>query len=149
METIELKITSPAFDNEGDIPEKYTCDGDKINPPLHIEGLPHETQTLVLIVEDPDAPGKIFDHWIIWGIDAVSTIPENSNPGISGKNGAGKTGYYPPCPPSGTHRYFFYVFALDNVIDLPTNSTKQELNEAMNGHIIAQGTLMGKYKSKN
>ncbi len=148
METKELKITSPAFENEGDIPEKYSCDGEGINPPLHIEGLPHETQTLALIVEDPDAPGKIFDHWIVWSIDAKPTIEENTTPGIVGKNGAGKTGYHPPCPPSGTHRYFFYVFALDTDLDLPTGSTKQELNEAMNGHIIAQGTLMGKYAHK-
>lgn len=146
METKTLAITSTAFINEGPIPSKYTCQGDNINPPLQIAGLPENTVTLALIAEDPDTAKGIFDHWIVWAIDPVDTIEEDSNPGISGSNSAGKTGYHGPCPPSGTHRYFFYIFALDTDVDLPVGADKTRLQEAMEGHIIAQGSIMGTYK---
>ena len=124
MEAIELIVTSPAFKQEGDIPIKYTCDGEGINPPLQIENLPNETVTLAIIVEDPDAPNGIFDHWLVWSIDPVPTIAENRIIGINGKNSAGKNGYSGPCPPNGVHRYMFFVFALDSDIDLPTGGSR-------------------------
>lgn len=141
----ELKITSLVFKNEGEIPVKYSCDGEGINPALHIENIPEDAKSLALIVEDPDAPKGVFDHWIVWNIEPVQTIKENSNPGTSGDNSAGKSGFHPPCPPSGTHRYFFHVFALDGFLDLLAGSDKKALQAAMDGHIIAKGTIMGKY----
>ena len=146
IETGQLAISSSAFKNEGKIPSKYTCDGDEINPPLKIEGLPDGTQTMAIIVEDPDAPKGTFDHWLVWNINPTSTIKEDSIPGISGRNGAGKTGYHGPCPPSGSHRYYFNVFALDTELDLPVGADKKTLQQAMEPHIIAKGTLMGRYE---
>ena len=141
----DLKITSTAFTHESNIPAKYTCDGEEISPPLAIEFIPDETQTLALIVEDPDAPKGVYDHWVVWNIDTASTIGENTNPGISGKNSAGKTGYHGPCPPSGSHRYYFNLFALDAWLDLPAGAGKKELEEAMQSHVIAKGSIMGRY----
>ncbi len=142
----DLIITSPAFDNEGSIPAKYTCQGEEINPPLQIAETPKEAVSLVLIVEDPDAPNGTFDHWLVWNIKPTSTIDENSIPGISGSNGAGKTGYHGPCPPSGSHRYYFNVFALDKNLDLPVHADKKKLQEAMQPHIVAKGSIMGRYQ---
>ena len=146
MEVQEMKISSKAFSNEGTIPAKYTCDGDEVSPPLHIEGIPQGTISMALIAEDPDAPKGTFDHWLVWNIDPVADIEEGGRPCISGKNGAGKTGYHGACPPNGSHRYFFYLFALDTDIDLPAGASKQELQDAMEGHIIGQGSLMGTYQ---
>ena len=147
-EVSELKITSPAFENEGDLPSKYTCDGEGINPPLHVENIPQGAKTLALIAEDPDAPGGLYEHWIVWNIDPVVNIDEASNPGTSGDNSGGKTGYHPPCPPSGTHRYYFHVFALDKSLDMLAGSKKQDLEKEMKGHVIATGWLMGRYERK-
>lgn len=144
----ELIISSPAFSNQGDIPAKYTCEGEEINPPLQIDNIPEEAITLALIVEDPDAPRGTFDHWIVWNIEPKLTIGENTNPGISGKNSGGKTGYYGPCPPSGSHRYYFNLFALDKKLDLPAGTDKKALQQAMQGHIIAKGSVMGRYQKK-
>lgn len=145
-EPAQLEVSSPAFRHEGMIPAKYTCDGEEINPPLRIDGIPDGTQTLVLIVEDPDAPKGIFDHWLAWNIPPTGYIDEKTVPGISGVNSGGKTGYHPPCPPSGQHRYYFYVFALDDSLDLKAGQGKEILQEAMAPHILAKGTLMGRYK---
>lgn len=141
-----LKVTSPAFKNEGNIPSKYTCEGEGVNPPLHIDHIPKGTKTLVIIVEDPDAPKGTFDHWLAWNIPPENPVEENRTQGISGINGSGKTGYYPPCPPSGSHRYYFYLFALDSSLDLKPGSDKRELKRAMQSHILAQGCLMGSYQ---
>lgn len=148
LQTNELKISSPAFQNEGEIPSKYTCDGDGINPQLHIENIPEGTNTLALIVEDPDAPNGVFDHWLVWNIRPVSKINEHSLPGTSGDNSAGKSGYHPPCPPSGSHRYIFKVYALDTTLDLLAGSKKHDLQVAMEGHVIAEGSLTGRYQRK-
>ena len=145
-EESDLKITSSAFDNEGDIPAKYTCDGEGINPPLHIETIPEYAKTLALIVEDPDAPNGPFYHWVVWNIDPVTDIKEGSNPGTSGDNSAGKSGYHPACPPSSSHRYYFHVFALNASLNLLAGSKKQDLQTAMEGHIMGKGTLMGRYE---
>ncbi len=143
-----INLTSPAFVHEGNIPSKYTCDGENINPPLQIGELPAGTKTLALIVDDPDAPGGVYDHWVVWNIKPGSEIKEHSMPGISGMNSSGKTGYMGPCPPDREHRYFFYLFALDTDVDLPEVSTKGDLATAMIGHILGEGALMGKYNRK-
>jgi Raf kinase inhibitor-like YbhB/YbcL family protein len=143
-----LNISSSAFEDEGIIPSKYTCDGEEINPPLYVENIPEGTQALAIIVEDPDAPNGTFDHWLVWNIPPESIIEENRIPGVSGKNSAGKTGYHGPCPPSGYHRYYFYVFALDKSLDLEGGVDKKTLQAAMQPHILATGSLMGRYKKK-
>lgn len=146
--TNELMVYSLAFSHKGHIPNKYTCEGQDINPPIEVSEIPESTKTLAMIVEDPDAPGGVFDHWLIWNISPNEAIAENSNPGISGTNSFGKTGYGGPCPPSGAHRYFFRVYALDAKLDLLTGSDKQALLKAMEGHILAKGELMGLYQKK-
>lgn len=141
-------MQSAAFSHKGHIPPLYTCEGKDINPPLEIREIPEGTVTLALIVEDPDAPGGVFDHWIVWNIPPAEVIAENSNPGISGTTSFGRTGYGGPCPPSGEHRYFFKVYALDTELDLPAGSGKQKLISGMKGHILAEGVIMGVYQKK-
>lgn len=142
----ELKIQSPAFEANKPIPKKYSCDGNDINPPLTIEGTPKEAKTLALIVDDPDAPSGTFDHWIVWNIPAsTSKIEENTIPGKEGLNSARHPSYMGPCPPGGTHRYFFKVYALDGELNLGINSKKKDVEKAMQGHIIAKGELVGLY----
>lgn len=145
-EVSSLIISSTAFDHEGIIPSKYTCDGEDINPPLEVNNIPEDTKTLAIIVEDPDAPKGTFDHWIVWNIPPERLIEENRTPGMSGTNGSGKTGYYGPCPPSGYHRYYFHVFALDDSLDVEAGIDKKTLQTAMEPYILAKGSLMGRYK---
>ncbi|MCJ7793709.1 YbhB/YbcL family Raf kinase inhibitor-like protein [Candidatus Bathyarchaeota archaeon] len=143
----ELSIKSPAFEHGKLIPKKYSCDGQDINPPLTIEGIPKEAKTLVLAVDDPDAPSGTFDHWIVWNIPAsASKIGENTVPGTEGMNSARQQGYMGPCPPSGTHRYFFKVYALDTELSLGISSRKKDVEKAMQGHILAKGELVGLYR---
>jgi Raf kinase inhibitor-like YbhB/YbcL family protein len=143
----ELSIKSPAFEHGKLIPKKYSCDGQDINPPLTIEGIPKEAKTLVLAVDDPDAPSGTFDHWIVWNIPAsASKIGENTVPGTEGMNSARQQGYMGPCPPSGTHRYFFKVYALDAELSLGASSRKKDVEKAMQGHILAKGELVGLYR---
>ena len=144
--TARLEITSPAFKNGSQIPMKYTCDGEAVNPPLAIAEIPQGTQSLALIVEDPDAPRGTYDHWLVWNISPASVIVENSNPGISGNNSGEMTGYHAPCPPEGSHRYRFHVFALNTDLDLEAGSKKAQMKKAMKGHILAKGTLLGMYE---
>ncbi|MEQ9377642.1 MAG: YbhB/YbcL family Raf kinase inhibitor-like protein [Imperialibacter sp.] len=142
-----LLVTSSAFDSGGVIPARFTCDGENINPPLHIQEIPWEAKSLVLMVEDPDAPGKTWLHWLVWNIPITHQIEENSVPGMEGTNDFKKsTAYGGPCPPSGTHRYFFKVYALDILPDLVHSPSKIQVEEAMRDHIIAYGELMGTYK---
>src|ERR1043165_5068066 len=144
-----LRVYSPVFGDEGNIPMKYTCEGDNINPPLSINELPPDTKSMAIIVEDPDSPSGTFDHWVIWDIEPQTNIAENFMGGVQGKNGKQKTGYTGPCPPSGIHRYYFKVYALDTKLELPNAESKKSLLDAMRGHIIAGGEIMGKYsKSK-
>lgn len=142
---IEIKISSPAFKNNAPIPKKYTCDGDDINPPLKLEGLPDEAKSIVLIVDDPDAPMGTWDHWIVWNIPPMGEIAENAVPGVEGMNDFQRQSYGGPCPPSGTHRYFFKVYALKEKLDLDTNSRKLNVEKAMEGKILAKGELIGLY----
>ena len=144
-----MKLTSSAFDHNQKIPVVYTCDGQKINPPLAISGVPKEAKSLALIVEDPDAPTGTFVHWIVWNIDPETLeIPEGSVPEKSqeGLNGAGKEGYVGPCPPTGQHRYFFTLYALDTTLGLNGQAKREDLDAAMQGHITAQATLVGVYR---
>ncbi len=144
-----LTITSPAFNSNGSIPRQYTCDGKDVSPPLVIGNVPGGTRSLALIVDDPDAPAGTWVHWVLWNIDpAVKEIRENSSPpgALQGKNDFGKNSYGGPCPPSGTHRYFFKVYALDTMLSIDRNSTKQDLEKAMKGHILAEGKIVGLYK---
>ncbi|MCP5491874.1 MAG: YbhB/YbcL family Raf kinase inhibitor-like protein [Chlamydiales bacterium] len=139
-----MQITSPDF-NEGEIiPKRFTCHGEDINPELNIEGIPPGTQSLALIVDDPDAPGKTWVHWVVFNIPITSKIERNSVPGEQGSNDFERENYGGPCPPSGTHRYFFKLYALSTTLHLE-NATKQSLIEAMKGHIIDQCQLMGRF----
>jgi hypothetical protein len=144
-----IQITSTAFQNNGTIPRQYTCDGQDINPPLVIEDCPKGTKSIALICDDPDAPVGIWVHWVIWNIfPDVKEIKENIVPtgAIVGVNDFRQNRYGGPCPPSGTHRYFFKVYALDTMLGISPNSTKADLEKAMKGHILGQGELIGLYK---
>jgi hypothetical protein len=144
----KLKIESDAFGNTRSIPSKYTCDGESVNPALSINELPENTRSLAIIVEDPDAPKGVFDHWVVWNIRPTQHIPENMHEGTQGKNGKEQLGYTGPCPPSGKHRYFFKIYALDNFLDLPGGADKKTLLHSMHDHIIAAGEIMGTYEKK-
>lgn len=146
----KMKITSSAFQEGGNIPSKFTCDGGDTSPPLQIAELPSGAKSLALVVDDPDAPGGLFTHWIVWNISPqTNTIAEGSAPkGVHGTNDFGKSGYGGPCPPSGTHRYYFRIFALDRELDLPPGTKRSQLDAAMKGHVVAQGELMGRYSRK-
>ena len=146
-----ISVTAPAFQAGADIPAKFTCNGANVNPELKISGVPNEATSLVLIVDDPDAPHGLFTHWIVWNIDLKMTdVAENSAPagGIQGTNDFGKRNYGGPCPPSGTHRYFFKIYALDTKLDLKPSARRAELDAAMRGHTLAQGELMARYSHK-
>jgi Raf kinase inhibitor-like YbhB/YbcL family protein len=140
-----LIIKSPAFGNNNFIPSKYSCNGININPELVISDIPKEAKSLALVVDDPDAP-NVFDHWVMWNIPIQHRIEENSAPGAQGKNGKGENKYTGPCPPSGTHHYHFRIYALDAKLDLPVNIDKKMLLNAMDGHILALGELIGLFK---
>lgn len=146
MKPSALSITSPAFAHNSPIPQKYTCQGENVNPPLSIDHIPEGTKSMVLIVDDPDAPGGNFDHWIVWNIPPTALIAENSVPGTEGKNDYGINHYKGPCPPSGTHRYFFKLYALDTLLDLKTGDDKKTVEQAMRPFILASGELIGLYK---
>jgi Raf kinase inhibitor-like YbhB/YbcL family protein len=141
-----LQVTSPSFTNNGNIPEKFSCQGDNINPALNIKGIPSGTKSLAIVVEDPDAPQGTVTHWIAWDMDANANIPEKSTTGTQGKNTKGNNGYMGPCPPNGTHHYHFKVFALDAKLNLAEGSSKEQLLSAIKGHVLATGELTGLYK---
>ena len=147
----ELKITSPAFVTNGYIPARYTCDGTDINPPLEIAQVPADAKSLALIVDDPDAPIGMWVHWVVWNIDpATREIAEDNVPrnAAQGKNDWKRNGYGGPCPPSGVHRYFFKLYALDTKLNLGAGTTKTDLEKAMQGHILAKAELIGLYKRR-
>jgi len=138
-------LQSTAFQENDPIPQKYTCDGEDVNPQLSIDDIPDNAESLVLIVDDPDAPGKTWDHWLVFNIDPVSEIVEDSVPGKQGQNDFDKEEYGGPCPPGGTHRYFFRLYALDTTLDLDDGVSRNELEEAMQDNIVDQAELMGTY----
>ncbi|HSX11321.1 MAG TPA: YbhB/YbcL family Raf kinase inhibitor-like protein [Chlamydiales bacterium] len=148
-----MKLLSSAFQEGGIIPSLYTCEGKNINPPLAFSDVPPHAKSLVLIMDDPDVPKSrrpdgMFDHWVVFNMPpSVHRIGEHTTPpGIEGKNTYGKDQYAGPCPPDREHRYFFKLYALDTLLDLPAGATKKEVEQAMHGHIIAQCQLMGRYE---
>ena len=153
---MNIKVSSSAFVEGGTIPSKYTCDGDDISPPLQWEGVPDGTVSIALICDDPDAPMGTWVHWVLFNLPAdtltlAEKCPADANLPSGARQGItdfGRTGYGGPCPPSGTHRYYFKIYALDKKLDLPTSARKSDLLKAMEGHILNQGQLMGKYKRK-
>lgn len=143
-----MQLTSLEFGNNELIPSKFTCEGEDINPPLIIEDIPQGTQSLALVVDDPDALGATFVHWVVWNIPLVSRIEAGSVPGNQGVNDFGRKNYGGPCPPSGIHRYFFKIYALDIKLTLPEEVNKESLEKAMQGHILDKTQLIGLYRKK-
>ncbi len=138
-----MKITSPAFENNQYMPQSLSCDGEGVSPELIISNIPEAAQGLALIVDDPDAPMGTFVHWVVFDMPLVSRIEENSSPGKLGATTAGTGEYVSPCPPSGTHRYFFKIYALDRLLNLKEGISKGALEKAMQGHILGKAELVG------
>jgi len=151
---MEIKLTSAAFKEGQPIPRQYTCDGVNVSPPLEWTGVPKTAKTVAIVADDPDAPAGTWVHWVVYDLPAenigvVENLPATESlkaGGFQGKNDFGKIGYGGPCPPSGTHRYFFKVYALDAEVSLNAGATKADLEKAMQGHIVGQGELMGTYQ---
>ncbi len=142
----DMKLTSAEFGNNEFIPEKFTCEGNDINPALIIENVPASAKSLALIVDDPDAPMGTWVHWVVYNIPVISRIEEGSIPGEQGINNFGRGDYGGPCPPSGTHRYFFKIYALDAELNLKAGLSKKALEMAIQTHIIDKAELVGLYK---
>ena len=148
---IEIKLTSTAFKEGEAIPRQFTCDGVNISPPLEWSGVPKTAKTIAIIADDPDAPSGTWVHWVLYNLPAenigiVENLPANENlraGGFHGKNDFGNIGYGGPCPPTGSHRYFFKIYAVDSELPLKAGATKAEVEKALEGHILAQGQLMG------
>ncbi|MBN1697635.1 MAG: YbhB/YbcL family Raf kinase inhibitor-like protein [Spirochaetales bacterium] len=143
-----MTLTSSAFTDSARIPSRYTCDGDDVNPPLSVADVPSGAKSLALIVDDPDAPAGTWVHWVVYDIPVISRIGENSVPGKQGRNNLGKLDYGGPCPPAGTHRYYFRLYALDFSPDKREGLTKKELMNVMSGHILGKAELMGVYSRR-
>jgi Raf kinase inhibitor-like YbhB/YbcL family protein len=148
-----MTLTSPAFVHEGDIPRRHTCDGADLSPPLVFSGVPAGTASLAVVCDDPDASGGVWDHFVLYnlspgtpglpeGLHGAERYPDGS---LAGRNSWGRLGYAGPCPPRGTHRYYFTLYALDALLDLPPGATKADLLRAAKDHILAAATLMGRY----
>jgi Raf kinase inhibitor-like YbhB/YbcL family protein len=151
-----MKLTSRDFEHEGVIPDKYSKEGGNISPPLAWTGVPDGAKSLVLIVDDPDAPSGVFVHWLLYGLSSAATeLPEGlpATPTLpngvrQGRNGFGELGYDGPQPPSGTHRYFFRLYAIDTDLTLRAGVSREELDSAIEGHVLEQTELMGRYEHK-
>lgn len=144
-----MTITSTAFKHNQNIRSKYTCDGENINPPLAFSNVPAPAKSLVIVVEDPDAPSGIFIHWVLYNIPSTTLqILENQIPAgsVLGMTDFGRENYGGPCPPSGTHRYFFKLYALDTTLNLSKGASKEEVEKAMEGHVLEYAELTGLYK---
>lgn len=144
----DMELRSPDFEDKGTIPTRYTCDGADISPELEISGIPKEAKSLVLIVEDPDAPSGTWIHWTLWNIDPlVDHIPAGQAPrgAVEGVTDFGRPGYGGPCPPEGRHHYFFKLYALDTKLDLPSSMRAGDLGEAIEGHVVESCELVGLY----
>jgi Raf kinase inhibitor-like YbhB/YbcL family protein len=145
-----LKLSSTAFAPGGAIPALYTCDGKDVNPPLAISGVPKGTESLILTVEDPDAPSGTWNHWVVFDIDpSVTLIGEDTQPaGVAGKGSADNLSYQGPCPPSGSHRYIFTLYALNRKLSLPEGASKDQVLNAINGYVLGRAELVGTYARK-
>lgn len=153
---MSIDVASSAFEEGGAIPTRYTCDGMDVSPPLSWGSVPGGTRSLALIADDPDAPGGTFVHWVLYNLPPDTrqlpedvpnreTLPSGAAQGV---NGAGRVGYMGPCPPGGTHRYFFKVYALDTGLDLGAGATREDLVSVIDGHVLAEGQLMGTYRRR-
>lgn len=142
----KMKVTSPDFTNNGKLPKKFTIDGQGINPALDIENIPEKAQSLVLIMDDPDAPMGTFTHWVVYDMPVASKIEEDSIPGKQALNTTRGKDYVSPAPPTGTHRYVFKVFALDKTLGLPEGASRQAVEQAMEGHILEKAEIISLYK---
>ncbi|MHB9036773.1 MAG: YbhB/YbcL family Raf kinase inhibitor-like protein [Armatimonadota bacterium] len=153
---MRIEVTSTAFKEGGVIPDKYTCKGANVSPPLAWTHIPTGAKTLALIADDPDAPARTWVHWVLFNLPAhVNELPEGipnekrlAIGASQGVNSSGAVGYQGPCPPSGTHRYYFKLYALDAELDLHDGVTKPQLLDAIHGHIVADGELMGKFSHR-
>jgi Raf kinase inhibitor-like YbhB/YbcL family protein len=145
-----MKLTSPDFNEGSDIPERFTCDGQDISPTLRIDGVPQAAKSLALIMDDPDAPVGTFTHWLLWNLRPdQSEIASDSPPeAVQGLTDFGGSKYGGPCPPSGVHRYYFKLYALDTTLNLPPRSKRKALDAAIKGHVIGEAMLMGRYARK-
>lgn len=141
-------IDSPAFEHLQPIPTRYTCEGEDVSPALRFQAIPAGVKSLVLIMDDPDAPRGTFDHWIAWNLLPTQTsLPEGATMPMLGVNGYGDLRYRGPCPPPGKpHRYFFKLYALNTMLTLKSGASKHEVEKAMQGHIVAQAELIGTYQ---
>lgn len=144
----EFQILSPAFIHNSVIPSGFTCKGENVSPPLEWKHAPQEAKSFVLIVDDPDAPHGIWVHWVVYNLPSyITLLPEaviiESLGGLEGVNSSGKNRYDGPCPPSGTHRYLFNLYAVDTILDLGSGATKETVLKALDGHILAQTQLIG------
>ena len=142
----QIEVSSPAFKMGEMIPRKYSCEGININPALQLDNIPAKSKSLALIVDDPDAPISTWVHWLVWNIPVSKTIGEDQIPGMEGMNDFQKHHYGGPCPPAGVHRYYFKVYALDCLLDLPDSTRKFQLERELSGHVIGYGELMGLYE---
>lgn len=143
-----LHVSSPEFDANNFIPSRFTCDGANVNPPLEIADIPPAAKSLALIMDDPDAPIRAWVHWLAWNIPVAKHIKEDTMLKEQGLNDFRENRYGGPCPPYGAHRYFFKVYALDTQLNLPARTDRKALEKAMEGHVLAYGELMVKYKRK-
>ena len=146
-----MTISSPDFSNNGRIPDKYTCKGDNVSPALKFDLVPDGTKSLALIIDDPDAPGGTFNHWLVWNIPAATRdLPEAwpASGAVAGTNGFGRAAYGGPCPPPGhgPHHYHFKLYALDNNLALPAGATRTKFNQAIKGHVLDQAELVGTFE---
>jgi len=143
-----MKISTTAFTHGQHIPQEYTCDGKDVNPPLAFDGVPRGAASLALVMNDPDAPGSTWDHWVIWNMPPATTMLAEARvpPGVTGRNSWGKTRYGGPCPPDREHRYVFTLYALDTMLDLPSSAGTRELSAAMKGHVLERAELVGRYR---
>lgn len=147
----QFSITSSAYAEGGKLPEKYTCDGQEISPPIAFRNVPETARSIAVIFDDPDAVGGTYDHWLVWNIPASASIAEGTVPAgaFQGTNSEGTNGYSSPCPPSGTHRYIFHAYALDtDKLIIPDISRRADLEKAMQGHILAEASLTSTYSKK-
>jgi Raf kinase inhibitor-like YbhB/YbcL family protein len=156
--TVGIALSSPEFSHQADIPAKFTCEGENINPQLTIDRIPNAAKSLTLIMDDPDAAqepagiGKTFDHWVVFNIPADTTVINEGTapPGaVQGSNSSGKLGYTGPCPPTFKHKYFFKLYALDNELELEEGASKVQVEKAMAGHILGQTELIGLYEKQS
>ena len=143
-----LVLSSRTFDDNGEIPRKYTCDGLNVNPPIDISFIPQQTKSLAVIMEDPDAPISSWTHWLLWNLPVTHQIRENTFLGKNGINDFSRHFYCGPCPMTGTHHYIFKVYALNCLLNLPVNTRKPDLEKAMAGNVLAFGELTGVYARK-